>query len=299
MRNFDIADLTAFIAIIDEGSFAKAAAKIGVSPSAISQTLKSLERRLGVRLINRTTRSLAPSEAGAGLLDRLRPAITEIDAAVADAQATTSVPSGTLRINVLRTTGKHLFAAALTEFHRAYPDVKIRLIVQDALADIVAGGFDAGVRLGQSLEQDMIAVGIGNKLQLVVVGAPAYFEQNGWPSHPRELQHHFCLNAESPTDGTLLRWRFERDGERIDVAVDGPMVTNDASFLRQAAIDGLGLAYLFEQDLLPDLASGSLQIALAGWSPPPLRLYLYHPSRVHMRPALRAFIDFLRAQDAL
>jgi DNA-binding transcriptional LysR family regulator len=297
MRNFDISDLSAFKAIIDEGSFAKAAAKLGVSPSAISQTLRTLETKLGVRLINRTTRSLAPSEAGAGLLARLGPALAELDAAVADAQATTKVPSGTLRINILRTSGKPLVAAALHKFHDAYPGVKIRLIVQDALTDIVAGGFDAGIRLGQSLEQDMIAVGIGKPLQLVVVGAPDYFDLHGRPAHPRDLQSHACLNAESPTDGSILRWRFEQAGERVDVAVDGPLVTNDAGVLRRAAIDGLGLAYLFREDLMPDLNANALEVVMADWSPPPLRLYLYHPSRKHMRPALRAFIDFLLQKD--
>jgi len=295
MRNFNLADLSAFKAIVEEGGFAKAAAKLGVSPSAISQTLRILEDKLGVRLINRTTRSLSPSEAGADLLDRLRPILAELDDAVAAAQATNKTPTGTLRINMLRTTGQRLVSPALQRFHSAYPDVKLRLIVQDALTDIVAGGFDAGIRIGQSLEQDMIAVALGQPLRLVVVGAPSYFEHRGRPSHPRDLQNHACLNAVLATDGSLLRWRFEEAGEALEVAVEGPLVTNDAAVLRQAAIDGLGLAYLFEQDLQPDLRSGRLETVMEEWSPPPLRLYLYHPSRHQVRPALRAFIDFLRA----
>lgn len=297
MRNFDLADLTAFKAIVDEGSFAKAAAKLGVSPSAISQTLRVLEKKLGVRLINRTTRSLAPSEAGAGLLARLRPILADLDEAVAAAQATNEAPTGTLRINMLRTTGLRLVSPSLQRFHTAYPDVKVHLIIQDALTDIVAGGFDAGIRLGQSLEQDMVAVALGQPLRLTVVGAPDYLERNGRPSHPRDLHEHACLNAVMATDGSLLRWRFDRKGEELEVAVEGPLVTNDAGVLRQAAIDGLGLAYLFEEDLQADLQSGLLEAVMQEWSPPAMRLFLYHPSRHQVRPALRAFIDFIREQN--
>jgi DNA-binding transcriptional LysR family regulator len=294
MRNYDLADLTAFNAIVEEGTFAKAAAKIGVSPSAISQTLRALEAKLGVRLINRTTRSLAASEAGAGLLERLGPIFAELDAAVEAAQATNDRPTGTLRINMLRTTGQDLIFEAVQKFHAAYPDVTVRLIVQDALTDIVGAGFDAGIRLGRSLEQDMIAVGLGGPLRLVVVGSPAYFERSGRPQHPRELHDHRCLNAVSATNGSVLRWSFVKDDESIEVASDGPVVTNDAIMLRRAAIEGLGLAYLFEQDLQVELEQHVLEIVLKEWSPPPLRLYLYHPSRVQVRPALRAFIDFLK-----
>ncbi len=294
MRKYDLADLTAFKAIVEEGTFVKAAAKLGVSPSAISQTLRVLEAKLGVRLINRTTRSLAPSEAGAGLLERLGPIFAELDAAVEAAQATNDKPTGTLRINMLRTTGQNLVFEAVQKFHAAYPDVIVRLIVQDALTDIVGGGFDAGIRLGRSLEQDMIAVGLDGPLRLVVVGSPAYFERNGRPQHPRELHDHQCLNAVSATNGTVLRWSFVKDDESIEVAANGPVVTNDAIMLRRAAIEGLGLAYLFEQDLQVELEQRVLEIVLKEWSPPPLRLYLYHPSRVQVRPALRAFIDFLK-----
>jgi DNA-binding transcriptional LysR family regulator len=294
MQNYDLHELIAFQTIVKEGSFAKAAAKLGVSPSAISQTLRTLEGKIGVRLVNRTTRSLAPSEAGAGLLDRLQSILTDLSAAVESAQATNKAPTGTLRINMLRTTGHLLVSSALQRFHHAHPAVKVQLIVEDALTDIVAGGFDAGIRLGRSLEQDMIAVGIGDTLRLVVVGSPDYFAKNNAPSHPRELHSHQCLNALSASDGSILRWGFEQAGERFEISVDGPVLTNDARILRNAAIDGLGLAYLFEQDLHDDLSTGRLQVVLDEWSPAPLRLYLYHPSRLHMRPSLRAFIDFLR-----
>lgn len=299
MRNFDLADLSAFKAIIDEGSLAKAAAKLNVSPSAISQTLRNLEKKLGVRLVNRTTRSLAPSEAGAILLERLRPLLAELDAAIAAAQATSLAPKGTLRINMLRTTGQHLVSPVLQRLHDAYPDMHVQLIMEDALTDIVAGGFDAGIRLGQSLEQDMIAIGLGKPLRLVVAGAPSYLERRGSPTHPRQLHEHSCLNAVRATDGSILRWKFEQEGEELEIPVRGPLVSNDAGILRQAAIDGLGLAYLFDQDLQEELRSGSLRVVLADWSPPPLHLYLYHPSRLHVRPELRAFIDFVREQDRL
>jgi DNA-binding transcriptional LysR family regulator len=299
MRNFDLAELHAFKTIVEEGSLTRAAARLGVSASAISQTLRALEEKLGLRLINRTTRSLAPSDAGARFLEKLGPILLELEAAVATAQATNDVPTGTLRINMLRTTGLHLVARALKEFHLAYPGVKVRLILQDTLTDIVAGGFDAGIRLGQSLEQDMIAVGIGKPLRLVVVGAPDYFERRGRPSHPLELHDHSCLNAVLATDGSLLRWGFVGDGEPLKVSVEGPLATNDARILRQAAVDGLGLAYLFEQDVQDELRLSMLQRVLDEWSPPALRLFLYHPSRRQVRPALRAFIDHLRQQDQL
>lgn len=293
MRNYGLTELAAFKAIVDEGSFARAAATLGVSASAISQTLRALEQKLGVRLINRTTRSLSPSEAGAGLLERLRPLLAELDSAVAAAQATNKAPTGTLRINTLRS-GLDLISPALQRFHAAHPDVKVRLIVQDELTDIVASGFDAGIRIGQSLEQDMVAAALGPPLRLTVVGSPGYLKHFGRPSHPRELHNHACLNAVLATDGSLMRWRFERAGEEIEVAVNGPLVANDAGVLRQAAVDGLGLSYLFEQELQAELQSGLLEAVLGDWSPPPHRLYIYYPSRYQVRPALRAFIDSLR-----
>lgn len=296
MRDVDLPELSAFRAIVDEGSLAKAAARLGVSPSAIGQTLRTLEQKLGVRLVNRTTRSLSPSEAGANLLERLRPILAELDIALADAKDTSQAPSGTLRINMLRTTGRHLVAPALRSFHVAYPNVQVHLILEDALTDIVAGGFDAGIRLGQSLEQDMVALALGEPLRLLVVAAPEYLERRGRPTHPRQLHDHACLNAVRATDGSLLRWSFDREGQALDVAVEGPLVSNDAGVLRQAALDGLGLAYLFDRDMQEELQTGRLEPVLEDWSPPPMRLYLYHPSRRHMRPALRAFIDLLREQ---
>jgi DNA-binding transcriptional LysR family regulator len=299
MHGIDLRDLSAFKTVVDEGSFAKAAAKLGVSPSAISQTLRTLEKKLGVRLINRTTRSLSPSEAGVDLLARLRPVLVELNEALEAAKATTKEPTGTLRINMLRTTGQHLVSPVLRQFHAVHPHVPVRLILEDALTDIVAGGFDAGIRLGPSLEQDMVAIGLGRPLRLVVVGSPEYLERRGSPADPGQLHDHACLNAVRATDGSLLRWKFNRDGESIEVHVQGPLVTNDAAVLRQAAVDGLGLAYLFDHDVEEELRCGRLIAVLEDWSPPSLRLFLYYPSRQHVRPALRAFIDLLREQDRL
>jgi DNA-binding transcriptional LysR family regulator len=287
MRGSDYADLRAFAAIAERGSFARAASHIGVSPSALSQTIRGLEERLGIRLLNRTTRSVAPSEAGARLLARLLPAMAELDAAVADVTTLRDTPSGLLRINATRIAAVHYLAPLVGPFHRAYPDV------EDRLVDIVAGRYDAGIRLGEMVEKDMIAVKLTGDLEMMVVAAPAYLDRAGTPKTPRELRGHRCINFRWPTAGGLYRWEFERGDEKLEAAVDGPLIVNEPDIAVRAALDGVGIAYLFDHQVRPLIEAGRLVRLLQEWTPPFPGFYLYYPSRRQAPPVLRAFIDFV------
>jgi DNA-binding transcriptional LysR family regulator len=293
MRGGEFADLRAFAAIVEHGSFAKAAAHLGVSPSALSQTIRGLETRLGVRLLNRTTRSVAPSEAGTRLLERLLPAMTEFDAAVADVKATRGTPSGLLRINCPRTAAIHVLGPLIAPFLKACPEVTLDVVIEERLVDIVAQRFDAGIRLGEKVEQDMVAVKLGGELEMLVVGSPDYLAEHGKPKSPRELKAHRCINTRWPTDGSLYRWEFERGTEELEAAVTGPLIVNEPELAVQAAVDGVGLAYLFRYQIASQLAAGKLVAILKDWTPPFPGFYLYYPGRRQMPPALRAFVDFV------
>jgi DNA-binding transcriptional LysR family regulator len=293
MRGSEYADLRAFAAIVEHGSFAKAAAHLGVSPSALSQTIRGLETRLGVRLLNRTTRSVAPSEAGSRLLERLTPAMSELEAAVADVKAMRGTPTGQLRINCPRTAAIHVLGPLVGPFLKAYPEVTLDIMVEERLVDIVAGRFDAGIRLGEKVEQDMVAVRLGGDLEMLVVGSPDYFARAGKPKSPRDLKDHRCINTRWPTDGSLYRWEFERGTEKLEAAVTGALIVNEPEMVVQAAIDGVGLAYLFRYQLAAALQSGKLVTVLKDWTPPFPGFYLYYPSRRQMPPPLRAFVDFV------
>jgi DNA-binding transcriptional LysR family regulator len=297
MQASDYAEFRAFAAIIRHGSFTRAASHLGQSPSALSQTIRNLEARLGVRLLNRTTRSVAPTEAGARLAERLMPILDDLAALAAAAAVPDGAPSGLLRINAGRLAAQHILTAVVGPFLLRYPAVRLDLDVDDALVDIVAAGFDAGVRLGERLDGDMIAVRLGGDLRLIVVGAPDYLAANGAPQAPRDLERHRCLGTRSPTDRSPYRWEFERDGEEIRVPVSGPLICNDAVLRLTAAADGLGLAFAFEHDAAPWLATGRLVAVLEDWTPPFAGCFLYYPGRRHISAALRAFIDF--ARDAL
>jgi len=298
MRGSDYAELRAFATIAEHGSFARAASQLGVSPSALSQTIRGLEERLGVRLLNRTTRSVAPSEAGARLLARLIPALADLDAAVADVRALRDAPAGTLRINTTRLAAIHYLAPLIAPFQRAYPDIVLDVLVEDRLVDIVAERFDAGIRLGEMVEKDMVAVKISGDLEMMVVAAPSYLERYGVPETPRDLRHHRCINFRWPTDGSLYRWEFERGEEKLEAAVEGPLIVNEPELAIRAALDGVGLAYLFDYQTRAFVAAGKLVRLLQEWSPPFPGFYLYYPSRRQMPPALRAFIDFLQSPAA-
>ncbi|QQP95587.1 LysR family transcriptional regulator [Lysobacter enzymogenes] len=302
MRGSDYAELRAFAAIAEHGSFVRAAAHLGLSPSALSQTIRTLEERLGVRLLNRTTRSVAPSEAGARLLAKLRPALDDLDAAVAQVRDERDTPAGLLRINASRIAAVQHIAPLLGEFHARYPDIVVDLVTDDRLVDIVAGRFDAGVRLGEMVEQDMVTVRLGGDAEMMVVGAPEYLQRNGVPRDPRELRKHRCVNFRWPTDGSLYHWEFERAAangpEKLEAAVEGPLIVTEPEVALRAVLDGIGLAYLFDFHVREALAAGRLQRVLAEWTPAFPGFYLYYPSRRQMPAPLRAFVDFVHERQA-
>lgn len=294
MRGSDFAELKAFVAIVERQSFARAAEHLGLSPSALSQTIRQLEGRIGARLLNRTTRSVAPSASGERLYRRVAPLFREMAAAVAEASEATGQMSGTLRINTLGIAARTLIAPRLSRFHQAHPDVILDIVVDDALADIVAGRFDAGIRVGGRLEKDMVAVRLTPDLNMVAVASPDYLARRGTPKSPTELHGHACINWRLQMDGRHYRWEFKKRGQQFDVEVDGPVVTNHADVGIAAALNGLGIAYHFEQDGVGELlAQGRLIQVLADWSISRPGLFLYYPNRQHRPALLGAFIDCL------
>ncbi|MGO4450032.1 LysR family transcriptional regulator [Phyllobacterium sp. TAF24] len=293
MRGNEHAELRAFAAIVEHGSFARAAAHLGVSASALSQTIRNMEERLGIRLLHRTTRSVRPSEAGEKFLIRLLPALTALDTAVAELVAAKDVPSGTLRINTMRLAAIHYLAPLVGPFLEAFPGIVMDIVVDERLVDIVAEGFDAGVRLGEKLEMDMIAVRLSADLEMMVVATPEYLERFGTPLTPRDLLQHRCLNYRWPTDGSLYRWEFERGDEKLQIAVNGPLMVNEPGMTPRIVADGVGIGYLFAHDIRDLVASGKLVQLLQEWTPTFPGFYLYYPSRRQMAPALRAFLDFV------
>jgi DNA-binding transcriptional LysR family regulator len=294
MRGSDFAELKAFVAVVERRSFARAAEHLGVSPSALSQTIRQLEGRLGARLLNRTTRSVAPSASGEQLYARIAPLFREMAAAVAQASEATGQMSGTLRINTLGIAARTLIAPRLSRFHQAHPDVLLDIVVDDALADIVTGRFDAGIRVGGQLEKDMVAVRLTPDLDMVAVASPDYLARRGTPKSPADLHEHACINWRLQMDGRPYRWEFNRRGQRLDVAVDGPVVTNHADIGIAAALNGLGIAYHFERDGVAEhLAEGRLVRVLADWSISRPGLFLYYSSRQYRPAPLGAFIDCL------
>lgn len=297
MRGSEFAELQAFAAVVERASFARAAAALGLSPSALSQTIRQLETRLGQRLLNRTTRSVAPTQAGARLYEQLVPLLQSLSAAVAEASASGQM-GGVLRINTLSMAARQLIAPRLDRFHRAHPTVMLDIVVDDALGDIVAGRFDAGIRVGGRLEKDMVAIRLTPDIRMVAVASPDYVSRHGAPARPQDLHQHACINWRLEAEGRAYRWEFERRRERMEVAVTGPLTTNDAGLGLSAALQGLGIAYAFDQDGVSALlAEGHLVQVLADWSITRPGLFLYHPSRRHMPAPLRAFIDCLLDRD--
>jgi DNA-binding transcriptional LysR family regulator len=294
MRGSEFAELKAFVAVVDRASFARAADHLGVSRSALSQVIRQLESRLGVRLLNRTTRSVAPTEPGRRLHERVKPMLDEMDDAVAQAVGATSRTAGTLRINTLSMAAKKVIAPRLGSFHEANPDVVLDIVVDDGLSDIVAGGFDAGIRVGERLQKDMIAVRLTPDVRLLAVASPEYLARAGEPQSPAELQRHACINWRFPGSGRTARWQFQKKGKKVEAVVDGPVVANHQDIVVPAALQGLGILYAYNDDgIAPALERGRLKRVLADWSITMPGLYLYYPSRRHVQPALRAFIDCL------
>ncbi len=298
MRGAEFAELKAFAAVVERASFARAAEHLGLSPSALSQTIRLLEARLGTRLLNRTTRSVAPTATGEQLYRRIAPLFREMTEAVAQASAAAGQTGGTLRINTLGMAARQVIAPRLGRFHRAHTDVALDIVVDDALSDIVAGRFDAGIRVGARLEKDMIAVRLTPDVKMVAVASPQYLALRGLPQSPADLHSHACINWRLQLDGRAYRWEFEKRGKRVEVAVQGPLVCNHSDIGVAAALQGLGISYAFDRERVDaHLAAGELVQVLADWSITRPGLFLYHPSRRHMPAALRAFIDCLLDRD--
>ncbi|ANN58091.1 LysR family transcriptional regulator [Mesorhizobium sp. 2RAF45] len=294
MPRDNLNELTAFLAVAREKSFTRAAAQLGVSQSALSHTVRALEERLGVRLLTRTTRSVAPTEAGERLVRSVGPRLDEIEAELAALSALREKPAGTIRI----TAGEHAAEAvlwpAIARLLPDYPDIKVEIIVDYGLTDIVAERYDAGVRLGEQVAHDMIPVRIGPDMRMAVVGSPAYFARQPKPRTPQELTTHNCINLRLPTYGGLYAWEFEKAGRELKVRVEGQLIFNTARLRMNAVLAGLGLAYLPEDQLRAHLADGRLVRVLADWCPPFPGYHLYYPSRRQATPAFSLLVDALR-----
>jgi len=298
MRGSEFAELKAFAAVVERSSFARAADHLGLSRSALSQTVRQLEGRLGTRLLNRTTRSVAPTAAGSRLHERIAPMILEMDAAVAEAVAATGHTAGTLRINTLGMAARKVIAPRLGRFHRANPDVVLDIVIDDGLSDIVAGRFDAGIRVGGRLEKDMIAVRLTPDVKMMALASPDYLARRGVPKTPADLHQHACINWRFPGSGRIYRWEFEMKGRKLDMAVAGPLIANHQDVVIEAALQGLGILYAYDDDRVDEaVARGRLKRILADWSLTSPGLYLYYSNRRHPQPALRAFIDCLLERE--
>jgi DNA-binding transcriptional LysR family regulator len=295
MPRENISDLVAFVAVARERSFTRAAAQLGVSPSALSHTIRHLEERIGVRLLTRTTRSVAPTEAGERLLRTVRPAIEEIETGLESLSELREKPAGTIRVTAGDHAARAILWPALAGLLSDYPDIKVEICVDNTLVDIVSERFDAGVRLGESLAKDMIAVRIGPDVRMVVVGAPSYFAGGRkHPKSPHELADHRCVNMRLPTRGGLYAWEFEKNGRQLSVRVDGQLVFNELSLLVDAAIAGFGLAFVFEDLVDTHVRAGRLVRVLDDWTPPFPGYHLYYPSRRQQSPAFALLVEALR-----
>lgn len=290
----DLNDLLAFLAVARERSFTRAAAKLGISQSALSQTIRGLETRLDLRLLSRTTRSVAPTQAGERLLRAVGPRVDEIQGELAALSELRDKPSGTVRI----TTGEHaaetILWPALEKLLPGYPDIRVETFIDYGLTDIVAGRYDAGIRFGEQIEKDMVAVRIGPDQRMAVVGAPAYFAHRAPPKVPHDLTAHRCINLRLPTLGGIYAWEFEKRGRELKVHVEGQLVFNSITPILKAALAGFGLAYLPEDVVRPHVAGGRLIQVLGDWCEPFSGYHLYYPSHGQTTPAFGVLVDALR-----
>jgi DNA-binding transcriptional LysR family regulator len=288
--------LDTFAAIVRCGGFRAAAIERGVSSSALSQSVSALETALGLRLLNRTTRSVSPTEAGARLLERLGPALQDIRSALDDLDQLRANPSGTIRINAPAPAVDHVLCPLAFDFMRAYPEVKVEIVSDAAIVDIVAEGFDAGVRFGRHLAQDMIATPLGPPLRYAIVASPGYLQARGTPSTPDDLLGHDCIRRRFP-GGKLVTWHFKRGGEAIEITPAGRLTLGSAHQELQAALAGQGIAHVFEEYAAPHVATGALVEVLATWSPTLPGWFLYYPNRRHPGAAMKAFLAHARTFD--
>lgn len=289
----DLSGLRAFLCVAEKLSFRAAAAELGVTPSAVSQIVRGLEERVGVRLLQRTTRNVGLTEAGEHFIAQLRPAFDGIDVAFESLMAMNGRPSGLLRLTMLRTGYHDVLRPKLAAFLAAYPDIRIEICLQEALSNIVTEGFDAGIRLGHSLEREMVAVRVSPDQRLVVVGAPDYLARRGVPVHPSELHRHECIGLRMST-GAVARWSFIDGHKNLELAVNGAVVTNDGAVLVDAAVAGVGLAYVFEDMVKGLVADNRLVRVLGAYCPRIPGYFLYYPSRQHIAPKLTVLIAFLQ-----
>jgi DNA-binding transcriptional LysR family regulator len=294
MPSDNLNDLRGFLAVARERSFTRAAAKLGVSQSALSHTIRGLEERLGLRLLTRTTRSVSPTEAGERLLQTVGPRVEEIEAEIAALSELRQKPAGTIRITATEYAADTILWPKLAKVLREYPDIKLEIVIEQALTDIVAERYDAGVRLGEQVAKDMIAVRIGPDHCMAVVGAPAYFAKRSPPRKPPELIGHNCINLRVPTRGGLYAWEFEKGKRQLRVHVEGQLVFNGTAQMLNAALAGFGLAYVPEDLAQPHLAKGRLKRVLEDWCPPFSGYHLYYPSRRQLAPAFALLVEALR-----
>ena len=294
MQRGNLDDLQAFLAVARELSFARAAARLGVSQSALSHTMRALEARLGVRLLTRTTRSVAPTEAGERLIQSVGPRLEEIDAELAALSAFRDKPSGTIRLTAVDYVVDWILWPKLAPFLRRYPDIKVEIVVDYGLSDIVAERYDAGIRSGEQVAKDMIAVRVSPDMRMAVVGSPTYLKKRAAPQRPQDLIEHACINLRLPTHGGLYVWEFEKGGRELRVRVDGQLVFNGANQMLNAALAGFGLAYLPDGLVQPHIAKGRLRRVLADWCPPFSGYHLYYPSRRQPSAAFALLIEALR-----
>lgn len=294
MPRENVGDLLAFIAVARERSFTRAAARIGVSQSALSHTIRLLEARLGVRLLTRTTRAVSPTEAGERLLQGIAPHFEAIESQIEALSEFRDKPAGTIRIAAADYAINHVLWPKLRKFLPHYPDIKVELMLDNGLSDIVTERYDAGVRMGEQLAKDMISVRIGPDFRFAVVGAKSYFKKHPEPAHPQDLVRHTCINEVLPTYGGAWAWEFEEKGRDIKIRVEGQLVFNNLYNVLDAAIDGFGLAYVPEEVALPHIRKGRLKHVLEKWSPYWDGYYLYYPSRRQASPAFVALVEALR-----
>ncbi|WP_413791698.1 MULTISPECIES: LysR family transcriptional regulator [unclassified Pseudomonas] len=296
----DIQDLLAFVAVVNGKGFREGARLSGKSASSLSDAVRRMESRLGVRLLNRTTRSVVPTEAGARLMERIVPALGEVEAAMDVVNDFRDRPSGTLRLNVPVSAARLVLPAIITPFLKSYPDIRLEVVTEESFVDMLAAGCDAGIRYDERLEQDMIALPIGPRFQrFATAAAPAYLDARGRPEHPRDLLGHACLTGKFPS-GALPLWEYERDGETVSVDPSGPLIVRIGGAMDlavQAAVDGLGVVHLFEDWLRPYLDSGVLEPVLEPWWQRFTGPFLYYPGRRYLPSPLRAFVDFINAQQ--
>ena len=294
MDRENASDLLAFLAVARERSFTRAAAKLGISQSALSQIVRSLEERLGVRLLNRTTRSVAPTQAGDRLLRTIAPRFDEMDVELSALSELREKPGGTIRITATEHAANAILLPALAKILPNYPDIRIEVVIDYGLSNIVAEQYDAGIRPGGLVAKDMIAVRIGPDLRMAVVGAPSYFLTHKKPRTPQDLTGHNCINLRLPTHGSLYAWEFKKNGRALNVRVEGQLVFNGAGALLNAALKGLGLTYLTQDRVQPYVSTGELVRVLSDWCPPFSGYHLYYPSRRQPSPAFSLLVDALR-----